>query len=417
MQDAPRTYRISQLGRPDARQVQLNEDVDSLEGLVTHHPGANRRIRMEDGVIQGAENPHRRSHAFIGGDFEEIIDSRVDKYGSLDRDQVLLVKDFILEDPSPARGKSARSVGVPSPVDGYISRISAAAGMVEISDHADGRVLARVRHMSDLRVQVGQSVAYGQTLGVQDNLGLGLRSGQAVHVHMEVDTRLYREYANYLADLASGRLPVQDALRNGVRPQVALDDGTFRLGESHPRIAGLQRVMHGEGYRAADGGPLDRDGVYRPSMQGALLDFQRAHGIPQTGDIDPATLRFAPGPRRRDRDLADRFEPGRPMPREAGPATAPGHPDHPDHRGLLPPEADPPVNRKGTVPATGGMLDRVLPALEQRDPDAITRALSDLARSDGMQAWLERGRMALDLQQPPAADSAHARTPEPLFRG
>src|SRR5690606_38110062 len=51
------------------------------------------------------------------------------------------------------------------------SRISAAAGMVEISDHADGRVLARVRHMSDLRVQVGQSVAYGQTLGVQDNLG------------------------------------------------------------------------------------------------------------------------------------------------------------------------------------------------------------------------------------------------------
>src|SRR5690606_20190627 len=238
-------------GRPDARQVQLNEGVDSLEGLVTHQPGASRRIRMADGVIQGAENPHRRSHAFIGGDFEEIIDLRVDKYGSLDRDQVLLVKDFILEDPSPARGKSARSVGVPSPVDGYISRISAAAGMVEISDHADGRVLARVRHMSDLRVQVGQSVAYGQRLGVPDNLGLGLRSGQAVHVHMEVDTRLYREYANYLADLASGRLPVQDALRNGVRPQVALDDGTFRLGESHPRIAGLQRVMHGEGYRAA----------------------------------------------------------------------------------------------------------------------------------------------------------------------
>ena len=82
-----------------------------------------------------------------------------------------------------------------------------------------------------------------------------------------------------------------------------------------------------------------------------------------------------------------------------------------------PPEADPPVNRKGTAPATSGLLDRVLPALEQRDPDAITRALSDLARSDGMQAWLERGRTALDLQQPPAADSAHARTPEPLFRG
>ena len=416
MQDAPRTYRIEQLGRPDARQVQSNEPVESLEGLVTHHPGANRRIRMEDGVIRGAENPHRRSHAFIGGDFEEVIDSRVDKYGSLEREQILLVKDFILEDPLPAYGTSSRAVGVPSPIDGYVSRISTSAGMVEISDHPGGSVLARARHMSDLQVQPGQRVVYGQTLGTQNNLGLGLRRGEAVHVHMEVDTRLYREYANYLADLASGRLPVQDAHRDGVRPAPAGHDGTFRLGESHPRIAGLQRVMHGEGYRAADGGPLDRDGVYRPSMQGALLDFQRAHGIRQTGDIDPATLRFAPASRSRDRDVADHFEAGRPMPREAEPSTAAGHPDHPDHRHQLPQEAEVPINRVGAHAASAGLLDRLFPALDGRDPDACARALSDLSRSVEMRAWLECGRAALGPEQSQAvADRGHA--PETLQHG
>lgn len=100
MQDAPRTYRIQQLGRPDSSGIQTNGPVDSLDDLVTHHPGANRHIRMEDGKIQGAENEGRRSYAYISGDFEEIIDSRVDRYGSLAPDQILLVKDFILEDPS-----------------------------------------------------------------------------------------------------------------------------------------------------------------------------------------------------------------------------------------------------------------------------------------------------------------------------
>lgn len=59
-------------------------------------------------------------------------------------------------------------------------------------------------------------------------------------------------------------------------------DGVFRLGESNVHIRDLQRVMAGEGYRAAGGKALDQDGVYRPDMQGALLDFQRAHGLQQT---------------------------------------------------------------------------------------------------------------------------------------
>ncbi|TWG90488.1 putative peptidoglycan-binding domain-containing protein [Luteimonas sp. J16] len=409
-------HRVLQLGEPDRHGRQANVPVTGLESLVTHHPKSNRHAAMVDGVIVGVESRTKRSYAFVAGKFQEIETRRTDEYGALGPDQVLLIKDFIIETRRTGEAGWTRQLDVPAPVSGTVSRRDDRNGLVEISNDV-GEVVVRMRHLSAIRVEAGDDVVYGQALGTQDNRGLGLPAGRAVHVHIEVDTRYYAQFERYMADLVDGQLLDGATARAGASDHAAAHDGTFRLGESHPRIAGLQRVMHGEGYRAADGGPLDRDGVYRPSMQGALLDFQRAHGVPQTGDIDPATLRFAPGPRRRDRDLADRFEPGRPMPREAAPATAPGHPDHPDHRGLLPPEADPPVNRKGTAPATGGLLDRVLPALEQRDPDAITRALSDLARSDGMQAWLERGRMALDLQQPPAADSAHARTPEPLFRG
>lgn len=400
MQDAPRTYRIKQLGRPDAAGVQRNEAVSSLDGLVTHHPEANRRIRMQDGVIGLAENAHRRSYAFISGDFEEVIDARVDKYRRLDADQVLLVKDFILEDPAPPRGTSARGVDVPAPVQGYVSNVRASAGMVEISDRQSGEVLARVRHLSNLQVRIDQDVAYGQSLGTQNNIGLGLAPGVAVHVHLEIDSRLYREYANYMADLASGRLPVQAKYREDTEPLPAPHDGTFRLGESHPRIRDLQRVMHGEGYRGPGGVPLDRDGVYRPSMQGALLDFQRDHGVAQTGDVDPDTLRYAPRPQQRERDLADHFQPGRPLPAAAEPARAPGHPDHADHRGALPAEPAPPVNRRAGNARSAAIVDTLFAAMHDGD-NAFKRALDSLADSPDMQAMLQHGlaRLELDDQQ------------------
>src|SRR3546814_18312720 len=75
---------------------------------------------------------------------------------------------------------------------------------------------------------------------------------------------------------ANGRLPVQARYRENVEPLPVVDDGTFRLGQSNERVRDLQRVMADEGYRVTDGGALDQDGVYRPGMQGALLDFQRA---------------------------------------------------------------------------------------------------------------------------------------------
>src|SRR3546814_20077494 len=120
-----------------------------------------------------------------------------------------------------------------------------------------------------------------------------------------MDTGHAQDFENYVNDLVSGRLPVQAEHRVDVQPLSVTGDDTFRLGESNRRILALQRVMSEEGYRAAGGEELDQDGVYRPGMQGALLDFQRAHGLPQTGNIDPATLQLATPTQRRVTDSED----------------------------------------------------------------------------------------------------------------
>lgn len=397
--DAGQLHRVLQLGEPDEHGRQVNVPVTSLDSLVTHHPKINRNAAMVDGVIVDVESTTKRSYAFIGGEFQEIETRRTDEYRALAPDQVLLIKDFILEGRRAQGLPWARSLEVPSPVAGTVSRRDDRNGLVEISND-DVEIVARVRHLSSIALKVGDRVAYGQALGTQDNRGLGLTAGQAVHVHLEMDTRYNAQFERYMADLVAGRLLAATKTNTEAPSQAAAaHDGTFRLGESHPQIRGLQQVMHREGYRATGGGPLDQDGVYRPGMQGALLDFQRDHGIAQTGDIDPATLRFASQRRARERDLADHFQPGRTMPRLADPANAPGHPDHPDHRPGLRSEPEAPVNRDGGRSASSQLLDGLLAAARARDPDAFARALSAVARSSEAQAMLDRGRASLDLER------------------
>jgi len=382
MDQQPRTFRVEQLGPPrGASGAQANETVSNLDDLVTHHPGGNRDANMLDGRIRGVEDQKPnyrggdRSYAYIDGEFQEVIDRSTDRYGSLKQDQVLLVKDFILEDPAPAQDGSARSIGVPSPATGYVSRVVASGGMVEIMDRKGGDVIARVRHLNPISVQEDQSIVYGQSLGTQGRQGLPPTAG--VHVHIEMDTGHHRQFQNYMDDLAGGRLPVQAEFRQGVQPQLVVDDGVMRLGQSNERIRDLQRVMSEEGYRAAGGGPLDRDGVYRLGMQGALLDFQRDHGVPQTGNIDPATLRMAPAQPERAVDRQDHFQPHRamPIPRPEAP-TAPGHPAHPDHRpGVVDPLPEP-VNRHASHPSATD------PARPLAQLSAQDRQLFDRIRSE-----------------------------------
>src|SRR3546814_1868410 len=123
MTDDRRTYRIEQLGRPQDNGVQYNEQVASLEGLVTHHPGGNRNIRMQEGSILRAENPARRSHAYVGGDFEEVINGLVDRYYTLRPDHFLLVTYFILAYSEPPRNTRSIAVDLPSPSSCFFNSV------------------------------------------------------------------------------------------------------------------------------------------------------------------------------------------------------------------------------------------------------------------------------------------------------
>lgn len=391
------TYRIIQLGPPrPPNGLQSNEPVTDFDSLVTHHPGANRDAVMQDGVI--IRGQPGRSHAYIGGELQEIEIARNGRDFGLNPDQVLVKKDFILEDPNhPYMSRTARAVDVPAPVAGYVGRVSEREGLVDILDRQGGDVIARIRHMHPIAVSEGQTVEYGEALGTQ-----GRQQTGAVHVHMEMDTRYYQQFENYVSDLVSGRLPVEAKHRENVEAQLVVDDGTFRLGESNERIRDLQRVMAREGYRAADGNPLDQDGVYRLDMQGAVLDFQRNHGVPQTGDVDLATLQFAPPERSREADRQDYFMPGQSMPRvEPEPPTAPGHPNHPDHRPGLPEQLEAPVNQRSRRTGSTGdpQLDRLADALYADNDAEISRVCAEIEKSPNVQAMIQQGHEILAAQE------------------
>ena len=287
--EEPRAYLLKQYVY-DRAHGERNERFESLEDLVTHHPMANVDARMPEGRLTGVEKPHKRSHAFIGGEFQEIEALRTDEYHSLSSDQVLLVKDFILSDRAPGQHE-ARAADVPSPVAGRIGRVDAKNGLVDVCDDATGDVIARVRHLEPIAVSKGDLVGYGPALGTQNNAGLGPKDG--VHVHLEMDTRYYQQFDNYIADLQTGRLPVQASLRSGLVERDVVDDAIARLGERGERVEMLQRAFALDGYRALDGSLIPIDGVYRAGMQGAVLAFQQDHGLSQTGDIDASTYEIA----------------------------------------------------------------------------------------------------------------------------
>ncbi|MGJ4803136.1 peptidoglycan-binding protein [Luteimonas sp. SDU82] len=403
---APTAYRIQQLGPPRDRDgevvvrhgfgTQLNEAVTGFDSLVLHHPGDNRAARMENGLI--VDGQPGRALGYIGGELQDIEIQRHNVAGDfktygLKPDQVLLKKDFILSRPGvDPMTNEARAVDVPSPTAGIVGARRDREGLVDILDRAGGHVIARLRHMSRIEVQPGDSVVYGQSLGRQDRVGT-----KPIHVHIEMDTRYYQQFRGYVDDLASGRLPLEAEFRQGVQPRPVIDDGTFRLGESDARIRDLQRVMAAEGYRSAGGGPLDQDGVYRLRMQGALLDFQRDHGLPQTGDVDPPTLQFAPAARRREADRLDHTGAGTFPAPVRQPAAAPGHPDHPDHRPGLPEQPEPPLNQRRAQ--AGGFADpqlaALLAALRSGDDGLISRRWADVADSPAMQAFIAQGHEAL----------------------
>lgn len=284
----PAPYRVNQLvGREHG-----NGPVEDFESLVTHHPIANARATVVDGVLRHVEDPLKRSHALIGGETQEVETRRTDGGSAsvLGEHQVLLMKDFMLEDSRLRSGAAGvRDVDVSSPVAGYIGRAGGKFNTVDIYDREGGVLVARVLHLEPLLVSPGDTVEYGQALGVQSNRGL---PGAGKHVHMEVDTRHYNAYENYIEDLVSGRLSIDPARRAaGMQARPVVDDGTIRVGESAEPVRDVQRLLNEQGFRDANGRPFDVDGVYRLSMQPAVIRYQQQNGLPASGDLDPATMR------------------------------------------------------------------------------------------------------------------------------
>lgn len=57
----------------------------------------------------------------------------------------------------------------------------------------------------------------------------------------------------------------------------------------------MQQRLNDAGFRGADGERLTEDGTYRLSMQKAVINYQTAEGLPESGDLDAAILqRIAP---------------------------------------------------------------------------------------------------------------------------
>ncbi|WP_162250154.1 XVIPCD domain-containing protein [Lysobacter sp. Root667] len=279
MDDPLPHYRVIQKGPTH------NIPVTDFDSLVTHHPRDNIRATLLNGVVVGGE-PMRR-HAMVDSEVEEVgVWTPQDSYG-LTRDQVLVKKDFILEDSRLVIGaRGARDVDVPSPLTGYVGKRNDAKGLVDIYDREGGQVIARIRHMRDIAVSEGDTIQYGQALGTQSN-----RATEHVHVHMEVDTRYYQQYENYLQDLSDGRLSIDPARRDqGIEARAVIDDGVIRIGESSELARIAQQRLNAEGYRDANGQALVEDGVYRLPMQAAVINYQNAQGLPATGNLDPATL-------------------------------------------------------------------------------------------------------------------------------
>jgi hypothetical protein len=214
------------------------ERVHDYDDLEIHHPSKRGR---EPG----------RTYASIDGEREEVLKTRT-RNG-----ERMVSKDFVLQDE---RG-SAR-VPVPSPVDGYVGRVDRANGLVAIYDRKDGELLVQIRHM-DLRssaVKVGETVHYGEALGVQSGFGKGNPRKYGVHVHMDFNEAHLDRFDRYLKDMDGGVLTPAGLPKDSDRPthrpvtsRASGSPGILEEGSQGEAVERLQRMLTRLGYHDASG--------------------------------------------------------------------------------------------------------------------------------------------------------------------
>lgn len=105
----------------------------------------------------------------------------------------------------------------------------------------------------------------------------------------------HASYALMKAELA--KLPSDNA------PEVMASGKRVRIGQKDPRVAQLRQMLFAKGHLGAAGTEVDfdKEDVLDKNLAKALKAFQAAEGIPQTSNLDTATVRAINGP-----DFAER---------------------------------------------------------------------------------------------------------------
>ncbi len=255
--------------------------VNSYEDLEIHHPSANA-TGLRTGRTEDFQNPARRRHERVDGEFEEVRHTR---------DGGLLVeKDFILSRDGNG------PVNVPAPIAGYIHYTRDATATVQIFEQpgGQGKLLAQVLHMdsNSFTLREGAKIEYGQPIGAQGETG----SPGSIHCHVEVNVGQFKKYISDMANgtITPGSYPAIGSVQ--ATPAIAsviaapLVDGVLRQGERGAEVTALQQQLINLKFKDAQGNALTPDGDFGNRTKEAVASFQRAHHLTDDGVVGKDTF-------------------------------------------------------------------------------------------------------------------------------
>jgi peptidoglycan hydrolase-like protein with peptidoglycan-binding domain len=262
------------------------------------------RVMMppQDGVA-----PH------ITSDFgPRILNGRQDDHGGVDFNYV--------------GGQSGRNLQHPvvgSPVSGEVVFSGGQYGTVKIRD--DYGNTHEILHLNSRSVQVTDPptrVEAGDPIGTMGGRGPNGPNQYPQHVHYQlrdpngriVDPEAYwdnpqrtqhrgEQQTNPVNTAPTNTAPTDTAptnaaptgstptntAPNATQRSEAMADNVLRRGETDPMVGHYQRILADLGYRGADGKLLKVDNTFGPNTEFAVKQFQRDHGIEQTGTLGPKT--------------------------------------------------------------------------------------------------------------------------------
>ncbi|WP_349656600.1 peptidoglycan-binding domain-containing protein [Xanthomonas sp. 10-10] len=348
------------------------QHIHDYEDIERHHPTRG--------------NERGRVYGTVNGEREELLGNyRGAATVSRDGDHYVS-KDFVLQ----AGGVS--SVPVPAIASGYIGRVDASDGIVQIYDKPASdpsrEMIAQYRHL-DLRntqLETGARIEYGQSVGIQGGFNNGNPSAFGKHVHVDINTGYLPQADRYIRDISSGAITtdqrpqhaqpnltgtaqVTDISGNGrtVAAPVGtaavsaapLADGVLRKDEHGPEVKALQERLNALGYTDAQGQALGTDGKFGDRTRQAVQAFQRDHQLSDDGIAGRDTFKALAGA----------------QPRQADPAAAPQQPEAPARQPLV---SDPAHPQHAMYQQAVGALEKLGPAGGFKDRKELEQAAGTL---------------------------------------